>query len=412
MRPMNQIPRLALLRAVPYPWVVVGLALLAQVAEALPGQGLPVLYPFIREEMGLSRGQVGLITSAMMGGGIVTAYLGGWVTDRWGVWRVMAGMLLFTSLTLGAIGLAGSYSLLLLLGVAVGASQGPAYPATTRAIMDWLPPRSRGLAMGLKQTGVPVAGALSAGLLPALAEASGWRVGALLLAGVVLACGVLFVGLYRDAPGAQRTGGGPGLGSLALLVRDRALGTAVLWSSTFVALQFILMTYILIYLREQLGMPVAVAGGALAVAQIASIVSRVAWGAVSDFLLGTRRLPVLLVIGVVATACLLATAWMGPSTPTPLVYLVLVGFGATVLAWQGIFGILVGELAGPARTATMLGSASTVMRVSMMVIPPLFGLLVDAMGGSYRLAWLLGAGMALLATLALAVLGREPVKER
>ena len=192
MRPVGQSPRLALLRAVPYPWVVVGLALVAQIAEALPIQGLPVLYPFIRDEMGLSRGEVGLVTSAVMGGGIATAYLGGWVTDRWGVWRVMAGMLLFTTLTMAGVGLVGSFGLLLLLGLAVGASQGPAYPATTRAIMDWLPPRSRGLAMGLKQTGVPIAGALSAGFLPLLAAPLvPYQTVGVFIAAIILSAGVI-----------------------------------------------------------------------------------------------------------------------------------------------------------------------------------------------------------------------------
>ena len=64
--------------------LVVALAALIQGTLAWVNQGIPILYPFIREELGLTLAQVGLITSVLSGGGMVTSLLGGWLTDVWG----------------------------------------------------------------------------------------------------------------------------------------------------------------------------------------------------------------------------------------------------------------------------------------------------------------------------------------
>ena len=51
-----------------YIGLVVGLVLLSQLASAWSIFGLAALYPFIQDDMGLSRAQVGSITSCLLGG--------------------------------------------------------------------------------------------------------------------------------------------------------------------------------------------------------------------------------------------------------------------------------------------------------------------------------------------------------
>ncbi|MCL0032113.1 hypothetical protein M1N14_01545 [Dehalococcoidia bacterium] len=48
-------------------------------ADGIVIQSIPVLYPFIRDDLGLTRAQVGLITSAIMGTSMITVVIGGWL---------------------------------------------------------------------------------------------------------------------------------------------------------------------------------------------------------------------------------------------------------------------------------------------------------------------------------------------
>ena len=65
--------------------------------------------------------------------------------------------------------------LLLVTMFVAGLGNAVALPPTTRAIIYWFPLRSRGLAMGIKQTGVALAGAIMGLVVPQLAPGLGWR---------------------------------------------------------------------------------------------------------------------------------------------------------------------------------------------------------------------------------------------
>ncbi|MFC2066559.1 MFS transporter, partial [Chloroflexota bacterium] len=69
----------------------------AALAQGLSRQGITVLYPFIQGEFGLSRAQVGLITSAMGIGFSTVVVLAGWLTDNFGVKRMITISLVCTT---------------------------------------------------------------------------------------------------------------------------------------------------------------------------------------------------------------------------------------------------------------------------------------------------------------------------
>src|SRR4030095_10695631 len=47
--------------------------------------------------------------------------------------------------------------------------------ATGKAVVEWFPPRERGMAMGIKQTGLTLGGLVAALALPPIALAWSWR---------------------------------------------------------------------------------------------------------------------------------------------------------------------------------------------------------------------------------------------
>jgi len=399
-----------LVKGIPYPWVVVALALSAQMGIGWPSNGIPVLYPFIRDELSLSHAQVGLITSALAGGGVATAYLGGWLADVVGVKRVAVGLLVTMGVLMGAFPLTSSILTILILVVLVGVAQGPGYAIITRAIMDWIPRRTRGLAMGVRLTGGPLGGTLAAAVLPAVAIAVGWRVAAVMMGGLILLIGLGFLALYRDAPRHKATTPRMSFATLRMLMQNRGLVVATMWSAVFTALNVIIITYLILFLKEELKIPVVVAGAYLAVAQVSSFLARILWGVISDLLFGARRGVVLGIVGLLATLGLAGMGLLGAGAPGAMVGLLVVVLGLT-MGWPGVFTTLAGELAGTAQIGTALGAVTTVMLVSVITIPPLFGLLVDV-SGSYSLAWGAAAALALVSTVALMVFGKEPQREQ
>jgi hypothetical protein len=157
-------------------------------------------------------------------------------------------------------------------------------PATGKAIVEWFPPRERGLGMGIKQTGLTL-GILSASLaLPPIALAWGWR-RALAVAGTVsLLAGILVLAAYRrpahlgETSRAER----PRLGELAQFLRRRdvlvVFGCGLLLS----IVQSSVLAYLTLYAHDTFGVS--------AVAQRpragAGRHGTLAWGWISDHSFG------------------------------------------------------------------------------------------------------------------------------
>lgn len=389
-----------------YAWVVVALSAVVHGATTGVYHSLPLLYPFIQDDLSLSRAQVGLITSALAAGSLSTAFLGGWLTDVLGVKRVSLGAMALVALPILGLTLAHSLWPVLALALLAGMAVAPGYPVSSRAIMEWVPRATRGLAMSLKQTGVPIVGAAAAGALPAIAVVAGWRMGAVALAAVTLVAAVVVLGVYRDRPREGRGGGRFNLATLRALTRERRLLWPTLWAWAFMGLQYIVGTYLILFLIEEIGLSPVAAGGFIAIAQMANLGARVLWGALSDFVFGGRRIVVLGILGMVATAGLTGAGLTNEGTPMVLTGLVAATLGATVISWHGVLTVFVGEVVGVRQSGTAIGAVNTVMRVAMMAVPPLFGLLVD-MSGSYPVGWMVAATLAFAATAALILLGKE-----
>jgi len=392
-----------------YPWIVLGLVFGAQLTEALAMLGIPVLYPFIQAELALSRAQVGFITSSSAAGVLVTAFLAGWLTDYVGVKRVMVIALVGQVVLLGLFYIAGSFYVILVLAIFLGVVWSPVYPATTRAIMDWIPGKVRGLAMSLKQTAVPVGGTFTAAILPALALAVGWRLSAALIGIPILLVAILFIPLYHNPSASNAVKPRLDFGAMIRLVHNRSLTITALWGAIYLALNYIILTYFMLFLMEEMQLSPFLAGGLLALAQVTSTFARILWGAVSDFIFHRRRLPVLIATGILATLALLGMSLLGTGFPDTSILLAII-IGISILSWQGVFTALIGEIADEGQVGITTGFANTMMRIAIVVMPPLFGYLVDA-SGSYELSWRVTALVAFLSTLTLFIFGREPQRQ-
>ena len=206
-----------------YPWIAVVLATLMQAAEAWASVGVFTLYPFIQPELNLSQTQVGFITAAFMASGVFTAFPGGWVTDHWGVRRLT--LICLAGAILPSLGFSIMNALWtgIALAFLVGIATGPIFPATSRAVMEWLPPRRRGVGMGIKQVGPPMASGTAALLFPTIAVATNWRISILAVGGFIAFVFLLNAALYRNKPTSGIRAPRVDLRELLELAKDRAI---------------------------------------------------------------------------------------------------------------------------------------------------------------------------------------------
>lgn len=391
-------------------WAILVLVTLVYAAAAMAALAVVPLAPFLRDDLRLSRIQVGLLLSAVYLGGVLMALPAGWLTDRLGTRPTLAGGVALTGALVALATVTPNLPLLLLCLVGAGFGFSVGNPATGKAVIDWFPSRERGVAMGIKQTGLTLGGVAAALVLPPLAEELGWR-DALAMAGALAALvGLAVLVLYRSP--ASKVGmpavAQPRLAELGeFLARP---GVRVLFAAGFFLslTQASLLGYFVLYTKETFDVSSVTAGQLLALAQAGGTASRLVWGLVSDWFLGGRRRP-----GVVATALVGAGASVAfaleDALPRALLWLLAPVAGAGAFGWVGLYFALVAEIGGARYAGLLTGVAVASAWSGILVGPTIFGLVVEASGG-YATAWLLLA--VIVVGVAIAVARLEPLVQR
>jgi predicted MFS family arabinose efflux permease len=376
-------------------------------ADGIVIQSIPVLYPFIRDDLGLTRAQVGLITSAIMGTSMITVVIGGWLSDTWGAKKILVIVMLYIAIAVLTLSLINSFWTALLAGLLIGIGVGPFYPLTSKQIIDWLPQKTRALGMSIKQTGPPVAGAVAAVTLPSIAIATNWRITTLIMSVVILALTLVIFFCYKDKSQVTKKETKISLHSFLDIGKNRTLMILTLWAFCMVGLQQTVVSYLILYLVEDLEYSTVLAGGYLSICLIASVIGRIFWGGASDLLFRGSRKVTLAGIGLLGMIGLLALSFMEPTSSKILVILAVSIIGASAMSWPGIFTVYVAEISGAERSGTAIGSTNAIVRIGIIIMPPLFGHLVDTTN-SYYTGWLVTSIIAIASTLIMLAWAKDP----
>jgi predicted MFS family arabinose efflux permease len=287
--------------------------------------------------------------------------------------------------------------------VLTGAGASSPTPAGSRAIQRWFPTAKLGFALGVRQTGIPLGGFIGALLLPAVAAEWGWRT-AMVTAGILtIAGGAVYYFFYRESPAAKAGGGQSpqSTGGEWGFLRDGNMWLVILMAIIFVGAQFDMLTYLVLYLHDQVGLDIALASVCLAITQLGGAFARIALGIVSDTVFNGARKPALIILGAILVATALVLVFFSRATPLWVIVTVSWFFGVSAMGWNGLFVALAMKLAGKEHGGAAVGFCLTVMQAGVLVFPPLFGFLID-LTGSYRLSWLSLAGAALVGTMLIA----------
>jgi MFS family permease len=388
---------------------VLGLFTAAMTGSSLVLMGTGALMPFFQTALHLNQTQLGLLLSVQLIGSVAMTAVSGMLTDRFGDKAVVLWSGFFMGLALLAASMVQSFSWLVGFLLIYGLGYAAVTPAGSHAIIYFFKKEDRGLAMGLRQCGIPIAGVLASILLPAIALRFDYQ-WALATAGVltIAACTICSV-LYREPE--QLEGECASLRSMLLelmqMARDPRLILLTLASMTLVCSQFAVVAFLTLVLVHEAGLPVSIAVGIFTLSQITAIGGRLSWGWVSDrFFRGSRALPLALLCVLIAIVAM-GLGTIRPGMPVWELAAIAAVAGFTAEGFFGLSVIGLAEVGGEEHSGSAIGVGLTWVFVAGGATPTFFGALAQVHG--FAFAWhslallvLCGAVPALLASTAIA----------
>ena len=342
---------------------------------------------------------LGAVSAGMM----LTLLPWGIVADRIGERVVIVAGLTGAAGALAALGWSGTFlSLVGLLAVA-GVFGASVNAASGRAVMSWFGRAERGLALGIRQTAIPLGGTVAAASLPWVARADGLRIAFLALAAWCLAAAAAGGIWMRDPP--------------APLAHEHVLETGPLrdprmWllsggSSLLLVAQISNVFFLVLFLHQHRGVSATAAAAVLAVTQLLGAVARIASGRWSDRT-GQRIVPLRRLAAALAMTTALVAALA--DAPLPLLVPVLVAAGTLGLSWNGLSFTAAAEASGGARSGAAIGLQQTVLGIVVAGVPVAFAAVVGVT--SWRLGFALAAVCPLLGYAVLTPLAEQALQER
>ncbi|MGY0057593.1 MFS transporter [Streptomyces sp. LZ34] len=374
-----------------YRWVVLGVATFTQAASGFFTGGIGALGVHLQRALDLDTAQLGLLVSAAqlvpLVGLLVAGELLDCYSERWVV-GIGAGVVA-AALCVGS--LASGYAALLIVLLVVGAGYSTVQPGGSKSVASWFDASQRGVAMGIRQAGLPLGAALASALLPLVAKEFGWRA-TLLTGGLVALSGAgAFVGYYRHPPALPgpedrepRAGLAAQLRARLRMLREPSMTKIMLSGASLISVQSGVSLLTVLHLHRVASVGVGQAALVLVAVQGAGVAGRVCLAAWSDRIKAGRYVTVMVcMVAVIAgLAALMTPAGRSPvGAGALLVWLGFFGFG-----WYGPWVAYVTEVAPRNRTGFALGLAMSVNQTAIIAVPPALGLLVDLTDG-FTPAW-------------------------
>src|SRR5713226_4719184 len=334
---------------------------------------LPPLFPLLRVQLGVSYAALGGLITASAAASAISQPVSGFLVDRFGARRMLAGGLALLGTAIALAGMAPSYWALVAIMAAAGCGNGVFHPADYSIFNARVHPRRLGRAYSAHS---------SSGSL-------GWVLG----------------DVHRPAK-RRAAAGGPGIlaqvGPLLTPPIVMAFGYFALVAASMSAVQiFAVSAMVTIY-----EVPLPLAAGALTVYLLGSAAGIVCGGFLADRM---RRHDAFAAGGMaVAAALTLVFASGAPPAATLAGLLALIGFAKGVT--NPSRDLLVRGATPPGASGKVFGFVYSGLDLGTLVMPPIYGWLIDR--GEPRAVFVVAAVLMALTMLTVLEVGRRGAAAR
>ena len=364
-----------------------------------------VLLPEIKTSLALSNVEVGLMSTARFVSGGIANLPAGFVADRFSRWsaEILGVSIALIGVFALALGLANSFWLATLSASLIVITISFWHPAAISSLSRQFVSR-RGLAISLHGTGGSVgeaAGPIIAGLALGFV---GWRALAQGSIAPALFAGIAIWALLKTVPSdsAASPGVSAYLRSLRSALRNRRLLLILAFAGGFAAGQSVTLTFLPIYLREDLGASSATLGLYLGLAQIVGVGSQPLMGFLSD----RWGRKIILVPALAALGASFAALTVVPAGVPFIIAIAIMGaflFPLFSILLAAALDVTEQDVQGT--TVSLVFGAATVVAG---VAPALAGILGDEFG--LKATFMFASGVLSLTALASAVTRWQPAR--
>lgn len=359
----------------------------------------------IRDALGLSLGEMGLLLSSFAWAYGIAQLPAGLLVDRFGPRRILGIGLVVWSLA--QIGSAFSRSLAVFAAArcALGAGEAPMYLGGTRVLADWYPEEQRTMPVAVFNASASLGPAIAPAFLTLLMAAYGWRSMFVAIGVLGLAIALAWIALYRGpaeagldpderasiADGAEAAPALPPAGEVGRLLGQRTPWGMAIGFAGVIYMTWLFATWLPGYLETQRHLSVDASGYLTSIPLGAGFVGALAGGWVATRLQGwgfdprnACRWPV--IVGMLGSAAFTVAGALAPGASSAIALLsggVLLANLASSCGWA-----LGAVMAPPAKVGTLeaiqnvggsLGGAlaplvtGVVVQVTGSFLPALFG---------------------------------------
>jgi fucose permease len=370
--------------------MMLGLCCLGFAALGLPDGVIGVAWPSVRSDFRLPLDALGALLVASTAGYVASSAASGRLLARMGVGTLLAASCAMTALALCGYALAGSWPVVVALGVVAGLGAG----AIDAGINLYAATNHSGRTLGLLHAGYGLGTTVGPLIMTRLLMAgSGWRAGYAMLAGALITLALCFAATSGRWPGpSRRRADSEGEVSLAQSLRLRTVHLGIATFFVYVGIEAGTGAWIYSLLTGARGVSMAAGGTAVSIYWAGLVVGRV--------LLALA--PVSFEIGLVLRGATIALAFATFALALDLGAAVNVAAIALMgLAAGPIFPSLIAETprrVASVHTANAVGVSVAAAAAGQSLLPAGIGIAADSMGLE-AIPWLLTMAAVVLCVL-------------
>lgn len=413
-------------------WIAVAFLLCAGIVNYLDRSALSIANSAIRDELGLTAAQMGILLSSFSLAYAIAQLPVGALLDRIGS-RIMLAIGMFVwSVAQLAGGLVHTLHHFVITRIFLGIGEAPQFPAGAKVVSEWFNAKERGAPTGIFVASSTIGPAIAPPILTVMMLALGWRQMFIVMGvlGIIVAVGWYL--LYRNRKevaltsdeqaylddGEETTNGAvkteaPNFSEWKSLLKHRTTWGLILGFMGVIYMVWLYLTWLPFYLEHERHLTIAKTGWVVVIPYVFGTIGMTASGYIADALLKRGMTALvsrkwLVCVGLVGAAIFTIPAAYTPSTFMAIVYIsaaMLFINMASGASWAMV------SVAVPTRLVASLGSFQNFGGyLGGSIAPILTGVIVDRTG-SFVNALVVSSVVAVIAAVIYMVLVRQPIRE-